>query len=468
MKESTAVTEVVEEAETQTIMTDQVKEKILGVAAPVTAVAAAAGAAVVGFMSSGGNGGESKRETSPVPGTSPDTAVTEETEQATTAPIVDEVQKTDDEPVSGAIVPPTEKMETTEDTSADKHPLETVALGTDASATAEDEFAAALAADKQANTAPTYIPSSAQTLEAPPEKNESLGILPVPSETAPEGTKPLAKSAYKDPEETADAGSLTPEPVQTMPVTPSVPESSTSEFQPVTTTSDIISSAETTATTTSEQLKPTTVASSEDAAQSPAALTPESPTSPSVNPEETLSELTSGTGVTAIEIAKDKESDDTGPSRLVADKADEDKVAIEADAKAAHIEPAAASTLVDASVPTDDGAQDVTASGTEIVTEDGKESQDLKTESLSNGKAPFPEETLAQLQPPAIPEKVTTTEKGPPTPPKDSAPATPSKTPVSQSSAANKDKRVSGVPSESGSEKKKKRGFFKKLRKVFS
>ena len=69
----------------------------------------------------------------------------------------------------------------------------------------------------------------------------------------------------------------------------------------------------------------------------------------------------------------------------------------------------------------------------------------------------------------ATPEKpTTTTEKGPATPAKDSAPATPSKTPVSQSSAANKDKRVSGVPSETGSEKKKKRGFFKKLRKVFS
>ena len=194
MTENNAVTEAAEEAETQTAMTDQVKEKILGVAAPVTAVAAA----VVGFMSSGDNGEKLETETSPIP----DTSVTEKTEQATAAPIVDEVEKADDEPAPAAIAPATEKAETTEDTSEDKDNLETVAVGTDASATAVDEFAAALAADEQANTAPTYIPS-AQTLE-PPEKNESLGILPVPSATAPEGTKPLAKSTYKDAEKTAD------------------------------------------------------------------------------------------------------------------------------------------------------------------------------------------------------------------------------------------------------------------------
>ena len=697
MKESAAVTEVAEEAETQTLMTDQVKEKLLGVAAPVTAAAAAAGAAVIGFMSSRSDSGESERETSPAPGTSPDTPVIEKMEHATTAPIVDEVPKSDGEPVPGAVVPTTEKPETTEDTSEDKPDLETAALGADASAATESGFAEALAADKQANTAsivdevpksdgepipgtvvsatekpettentsedkpdletaalgtdasaatesgfaealaadkqantapivdelpkpdgepipgtvvsatentetkehtsedkpnletvvlgtdtsaaaesglaealatdkqantapivddlpksdgepipgtvfsatekteptedmpedksnletaapgpsalaaaesgfaealaadkhantaPTYIPISEQTIDAPPEKNESLGILPVPSETAPEGTKPLAKSTYKDPEKPADVVPLTAEPVQTEPVASSVPESATSEFQPVTGTSNIISSAETTTTTTSEELNPTGLASSEHAVETATkALDPESPTYPSLDVKETLPEFVSGAGVTSIDTAKDKESNDAGLSSLAADKADEEKVVVEADAKPAHIEPAVvddsrepkptveslgtsvspavASTPVDASVPTNDATQEVTALGTEIVTDGGKESQDLKTELLSNGENTSREDGLAASQPPPTPEKTTTTtEKGPATPPKDSAPATPSKTPVSQSSAANNDKRVSGVPSESGSEKKKKkRGFLKKLMKAFS
>jgi hypothetical protein len=114
--------------------------------------------------------------------------------------------------------------------------------------------------------------------------------------------------------------------------------------------------------------------------------------------------------------------------------------------------------------------------GTAIVTDGGKESTTLKQELLENGKSQLPEGALAHLnqQPPATPEKPTTTttsEKGPATPAKD----TPTKTPVNQSSAsASKDpsKRVSGVPSEAettdSGKKKKKGGFFRKLKKAFS
>ena len=171
---------------------------------------------------------------------------------------------------------------------------------------------------------------------------------------------------------------------------------------------------------------------------------------------------------------------------------------VKADAKAAHVEPAivlddtkmgkptvetlgkngdaaVASVPVTVSVPTDEGVQEVHALGTAIVTDGGKESTQLKQELLENGKSQLPEGALAHLsqgQPPATPEKPgkTTTggeEKGPATPAKD----TPTKTPVTQSSASKKGKRVSAVPSETGttdSGKKKKGGFFRKLKKVFS
>jgi hypothetical protein len=542
VEESGPVAEATEEAETQASVTDQVKDKVLEVAAPVTAAVAAASAAVVGFMTGHENSG---RETSPIPGTFPETPVLEKTEEST-VPLVDEVKKTDDEPVPGAVVPlqpveGTSKVPETSDSTvapvalgtasesggfSDKHESatdlvdethdHTVEKLTGAGAAGAAGFAAALAADKEANTAPTstYIPSSSTMLDAP-EKNGSFGILPVPSATAPEGTKPLAKSTYKDPEITENVGSLVPEPVAEKSVEP-VPET---KFEPVTSEDNIISSskategiesgtvagavtgATTTATTHIEELKSAALKSSEHAAQTAAkALAEDAPTPPTLDAKSTLSGLTPGAGVTAIGTATDKESEETGLSRLVARKMDE-KVDVEADAKAAHVEPAiilddtklskpivetlgtsgsaaVASTPINVSVPTSDGVQEVIALGTAIVTDGGKESEKLKDELLNNGKTNLPEGALAHLSKstdnpvaPATPEKTVAkeTSTSPATPVKDS-PATPSKTPASQSSAAKtkKDRPVSGVPSEAGSEKKKKGGFLKRLKKILS
>jgi hypothetical protein len=504
VKESAAVTEAMEEAETQTAVTEHVKVKILEVTAPVTAVAAAGGAAVVEFISGndddGGDGGEElASETSALPGTFPDTPLNEKTESATTAPIVEEVQKTDDEPVPNAVVEtePSPAAEISEVETEDKHNLETVTSETDASATGADDFAAALAADKKANTAPTQIPSEAKAVDAPPETNDSFYILPVPSETAPEGTKPLAESTYnKDPEKTTDAESLVPEPIAQKEVS-SVLQSE--EFQPVTSESNIISSAdETTAETTAEttlpeQLQSAALTSSEDTAQTAEkALAGDAPTPPALDVEQTPSELPPEEGVTAIETAADKESDETGPAGPATRKDDDEDVAVETDAKVTHIDPAitpddaktsqpnvesleksddaaVVSAPATASIPTQEGVQEVPALGTAIVTDVGEDSQPLKTGVLENGK-PLPEQPSTPTATPATPEKTTTTtaaEKGPATPPKDTPVTSPAKTPVSQSSAK-KNKRVSGVPSESGSEKKKKGGLWRKLKKVFS
>ena len=477
---SDPVTEATEEAETQSSLTS----KIIEVAAPVTAAAAAAGAAVVGFISSGStteDGAKLGRETSPIPGTFPDTPVVEKPD------LIDQVKATDDEPVPGAVVPSTtEKV---------GEYAETKPFGTGVEATAAGGFAAALAADAKANTAPTHIPSSSQMESAPDTtKGDSFNILPVPSATAPEGTKPLAETTYAKP---TDLGSLAPEPVKEKTL-PTTTESEATAFEPVTGDTNIISSA----TDKTEQLKAAALVSSEHAAHTAAkALSPDLPTPPTLNADSTLSGLTPGAGVTAIGTATDNESEDTGLSRLVATKSPGgEHVNVQADAKSAHVEPAivlddtkmgkpnvetlgktgdaaVASTPVTVSVPTDDGVQEVHALGTAIVTEGGKESTTLKQELLENGKTQLPEGALAHLnqQPPATPEKPTTTttagEKGPATPAKD----TPTKTPVNQSSAsASKDssKRVSGVPSEAettdSGKKKKKGGFFRKLKKAFS
>jgi len=481
MKESAPVTEASEEAQTQTSITD----KILEVAAPVTAAAAAAGAAVVGFMSSGSDqhdGGKLDRETSPIPGTFPDTPVVEKSEAATG--MIDEVKKTDDEPVP-----------------------ETKAFGTGAEATSAGGFAAALAADAKANTPPTHIPSSSRMESAPEtKKGDTFTILPVPSETAPEGTQPLADSTYRDTSKSADVGSLAPEPVPQKTASslpPKTDSEATTVFEPVNAESNLVSSATTTTQDKTSELKAAALASSQHAAETAAkALSPDLPTPPTLNAQTTLSGLTPGAGVTAIGTATDNESDETGLSRLVATKSPGgEHVDVQADAKAAHVEPAivlddtkmgkptvetlgksgdaaVASTPVTVSVPTDDGVQEVHALGTAIVTDGGKESGALKQEILENGKSSLPEGALAHLnkekegeegKPPAAPEKSgKVQEKGPATPAKD----TPTKTPVSQASASKDAKRVSGVPSEAGTtdsgKKKKKGGFLRKLKKAFS
>ena len=503
-----AVQEVVDDAETQATIVDQVKGKILEVAAPVSAAATAATAAVAGFINSG-DGNELQRETSPIPGTFPATPQLEKSEDAT---MVDEVKKTDDEPAPGVVVPsqsaddadgfaaalaadkaantaPTDVPLTEHRATDAVHilpiPSATAPEGTlplaESTAKAKEAavaggaagFAAALEADKAANTPPTHVETSSKTERAP----DTVNILPVPSTTAPEGTLPLAESTTKP--ATAEVGSLAPEPTAQKEVT-TVPESNS--FQPVTSEANIISSAGESKT---EQLKAAALQSSEHAAQTAAkALAEDAPTPPTLDAKETLAGLTSGAGVTAIGTATDNESEDTGLSRLVARKEDE-KVKVDADAKTAHLEPAivlddtklssptvetlgisgnaaVASTPITVTVPTPDGVKEVQALGTAIVTDGGKESETLKTELLNNGKTTLPEGALAHLSEPST-EKASTT--APPTPAKDSAPPTPSKTPVSKSSV--KDKRASGVPSEHGSEKKKG-GFLKRLKRVFS
>jgi hypothetical protein len=516
-QQSPATTEAAEEAAATTSVTDTVKDKIMEVTAAGGAVAAAAGAAVVGFMSGGIDGVPSDRETSPIPGTFPDTPVVEKTEdnvvpvvektEDNVVPVVEQVAKTDDEPVPGVVIPakdesiptPTDlEPETAKDESIPTpNNLEpettdstTVALETGVAATATGGFAAALAADKAANTAPThtYIPSA----HAIPENNDSFGILPVPSATAPQGTKPLAESTYADPAP-ASTGSLVPEPVATKEVSP-LPQ--TENFEPVNNDSNIISTTEETSSSTTdhiETLKAAALKSSEHAAQTAAkALAIDAPTPPALDAKATLAGLSSGAGVTAIGTATDQDTDETGLSRFVAKKEDE-KVQVDATSKAAHIEPtivfdntqliqphtevlgsgghaAVASTPVVVSIPTNKGVQEITALGTAIVTDGSQEAQALKTELMNNGKTTLPEGALAHLAPEN--EEVETPKKetiAPATPAKD-VPATPSKTPVTQSSAIKKDRPVSGAPSEAtqSSEKKKKGGFFRKLKKAFS
>jgi hypothetical protein len=489
------VTEATEEAEANTSVAEQVKEAILEVAAPVAAAATAATAAVSGLFSGVTGGGDSS-----IPGTFPDTPAQERVIDAPsepTAPMIDEVKNTDDEPIPGVVIAADAKEET--------HNLETIPLETGAGATASGGFAEALAADKAANIPPSSseIPSGA--FAAAPEKNESFGILPVPSETAPEGTKPLAKSVYKDEEKTANVGSIVPEPVKETATGP-VPVSQ--DFEPVTNDSNVISSAKldetaaagvgaaagaatataTTGTSHIEQLKEAALKSSEHAAQTAAkALSEDAPTPETLDANAALSSLSPGAGVTAIGTATDQESSETGLSRLVARKENE-KVDVEAEAKAAEIEPAivldetkmgkptvetlgssgaaaVASTPVKVTVPTDDGVQQVQALGTAIVTDGGKTSQSLKNELLDSGKGTLPEGALAHL---SKPEDTA----APPATPKKDAPMTPQKTPASISSAAKKENRSSMTPSERssepGSEKKKRGGFIRKLKKVFS
>ena len=502
-----AVPEVAEEVDTTTSVTDQVKEKILEVAAPVTAAAAAATAAVTDFFGTG------TEDSSPIPGTFPDTPAEEKTEASTSAPMLDEVKKTENEPVPGAVVPSEVTQNGVNHASDEKHNLETVALETGAGAVAAGGFAAALAADKAANTAPSasHIPSAAY--DAAPAKNDSFGILPVPSETAPEGTKPLAKTVYSDTDKTADVGSLVPEPVKDKEV-PSVPESKA--FEPVTSETNIIhsagvsepkvapadatgaaavatgavaaaSAAETTATSTVEELKSAALQTSNHAAQTAAkALSEDVPTPAELDPKVALGSLASGAGATAIGTATDHESNETGLSRLVARK-ENDKVDVEAEAKAAEVEPAivldetkmgkpnvetlgtsgsaaVASTPVKVSVPTQDGVQEVAALGTAIVTDAGESSQSLKAELLDSGKGTLPAGALAHL---SKPEETKATETSATETTKKETSATPQKTAVSQSSASKKDNRTSMSPSEPGSEKKKK-GFRYKLKKFFS
>ena len=419
------VAEATEEAETQTSMTDQVRDKIMEVAAPVTAAAAAAGAAVAGFMSSGSttdDGGKLARETAPIPGTFPVTPAVEKTESAaTTEPTADEVTKADHEPVHEVI-----PSSTTEKSAAVDEDPETKAFGTGAEATDAGAFAAALAADAKANTPPTHIPSSSQ-MEAAPEtvKDDTYTILPVPSETAPRGTKPLAESTYKD--STSKTGyieSPAPEPVKET----SLPPTTEPEATAVTTESNLISSIATTQET--EQLKSEALESSEPAAE---------------------------TSAKAAHIE----------SAIVSDDTQMDKATIEALGESGNA--VVTSAPITESAPTDDGVQEVRPLETAIVTDGGKESTTFKEERLENGKTQIPEGVSADLnqqQPPATPEKKMT-DKGPATPAKD----IPTKTPVSLSSASTskESKRVSGVPSEAGSEsKKKKGGFLRKLKKAFS
>lgn len=446
------MTEAKEEAKTQTSMTD----KIMEATAPVTAAAAAAGAAVVGFVSRNSNeeSGKLEKATSPIPGTFPETPVNEETESTTTAPIVDEAKKTDNEPTPEAVFPSVETSTEKEGDTSEKHDLETVALGTDETAAATGGFAAALEADKKTNTAPIYIEPDSQTLDGPPESNNDLfGILPVPSETAPEGTKPLAKSTFRHPAP-ADLSSLAPEPITPKKEVDLVPES---KFEPVTSESNVISTAGETSTSSAEQLKSVTVSSSEDATETAAkALATEAAAPPTLDATETLSSLHPEAVVTATGTTTEKDSDDTGLSPLVTRKDEEEEVNVQADAKATHVEPAIILDDAELSKPTVETSGE--SGNAAVVTDGGKEI-------LENGKPNLPEAHLQQ-EAPATPEKPKAAEKGPATPAKDTPVSTPSKTPVSKSSAK-KNKRASGVPSESGSEKKKG-GFLKKLRKIFS
>jgi hypothetical protein len=516
-----AVPEVADEADTNTSVTDQVKSKVLEVAAPVTAAAAAAGAAVASFLHTSTDGGELDRETSPIPGTFPGTPQAEEGD------VIPEVAKTDDEPVPGAVVPSTtaEKEVPTETHNSDT-------LETGAAATAAGGFAAALAADKEANTAPTGTATSSA-----PAKNDTFGILPVPSATAPEGTKPLAQSTFQQDDKatfnealaadkaanTAPVASSTEAysttapksgefgilpvpsataPEGTKPLAPSTfapPEKTVGDpvhpdthFQPVTSNANILSSS--TAEDKTEILKQAAVNSSHHAADSAAqALASDAPSPAPLNAKAELAGLATGAGATAIGTATDFESENTGLSRLVVKKPYEEKVSVEADAKAAHVEPAivlddakmakptvesfgtsgnaaVASTPVSVSVPAPDGVQEVHALGTAIVTDGGKDGAKLKEELLTAGKAPLPEGALAHLSDDKKEAGVVDSKVAPSTPTKatSTAASTPAKTPASVSSAA-RDKRASGVPSEAGSEKKKKKGgFFRKLKKVFS
>jgi hypothetical protein len=354
-----------------------------------------------------------------------------------------------------------------------------------------------------------------------PESNSEFGILPIPSATAPEGTKPLAESTYKDPETTTE--SLVPEPVEEKEV-PKVSESK--DFEPVTSEANIIQSAETTAptvdtvgaietpiaaTTTdasvdaiakTAQLKDAALKSSEHAAHTAAkALNPEISAPAALDPKDTVSSFVAGAGVTAIGTATDNESEETGLARMVVRKTEND-VDVQTDVKAATVEPtveldstkmakpvveslgengAVASTPVTVSVPTTDGVQSVTALGTAVVTDGGKTATELKKE-LENNGTHLPEGALAHLTPkvndtaPSTTETTdskdlvseTTTAPATPTKQPTTAKDTPTKTPVAQSSAAKKDRPVSGAPSEPESSKKKKGGFLRKLKKVFS
>jgi hypothetical protein len=394
-KESAPVIEATEEAEIHKSITDQVTEKILEVAAPVTAAAAAAGAAVAGLVSTADEGGKPEKQPSSIPGTFPETPVPEEA---------------DDE-------------------------------------TAKAEFAAALAADKETNTAPTLAPSTAETLTSPPEKNESFGILPIPSATAPEGTKPLAKSTYQEPTP-ADVGSLTAEPVAPKEATP-VPPSK--DVEPVTNDTNILSSAPTDKV---EQLESATLQPNEDTAQTAAKAPAPVPT---LDARETLSELANGPDDKA-NVEPAIVLNDTNVSQPTSDTV--------GTSESAPVAPQPVTVSADSL----DGVQEVNSLRIAVVADKGKEAQAIKA--LPNdGKAALPESVVAHLSTPAgpaAPAVAKETTPAPAPPPKDYPSTTPTKTPASVSSAG-KDKRTSGVLSESGSEKKKKRGgFLKRLRRIFS
>jgi len=388
----------------------------------------------------------------------------------------------------------------------------------------ENDFAAALAADKEVNTAPIASPNESPSAPAAPAKNDEFGILPVPSATAPEGTKPLAPSTFKQPEEndfatalaadketnTAPVGSASeiaaaPEKNDTLGILP-VPSPTAPEgtkplakstyavvstdgpsHEPVADDSNVLDTS-TTEKDKTEILKNAALNSSHHAADTAAkAVAEDAPTPSPLNAEETLAGLAAGAGVTAVGTATLTESEQTGLSRLVVRKAEDDEVQVESDAKAAQVEPsividdtkmakttvetlgpseaaAVASTPVATSVPTDDGVQEVKGLGTAIVTDGEMSGAALKEELSASGKA-LPEGALAHLSEEKEHKKE---ENVPPSTPSKEETSTPVKTPASVSSAAKKDKRLSGVPSEVGSEKKRKGGFLKKLKKIFS
>ena len=556
--------EVTTEPETTTSVTDQVKGKFLEVTAPVTAAAAAAGAAVIGFIHTSDDGGERNGQTSVIPGTFPETPQAEETGQAAPSTEHDAAAKgetpkletkeletgaaaTEEDGFAAALAADKEAntapvASPDESPSAPPAPAKNDELGIlpVPSATApegtkplapstfkqpeENEFAAALAADKEVNTAPVAFPDKSPSAPPAPAKNDELGILPVPSATAPEGTKPLAPSTFQQPEEndfaaalaadketnTAPVGSSSeiaaaPEKNDTLGIlpvpSPTAPEGTkplakstyavvstdAPSYEPVTDDSNVLYPS-TSEKDKTEILKNAALNSAHHAADTAAkAVAEDAPTPSPLNAEETLAGLATGAGVTAVGTATLTESEQTGLSRLVVRKAGDDDVQAESDAKVVQVEPsividdtkmakttvemlgpsgaaAAASTPVVTSVPTDDGVQEVKGLGTAIVTDGEMSGAALKEELSKSGKA-LPEGALAHLSEEKEHKKE---ENVPPSTPSKEETSTPVKTPASVSSAAKKDKRLSGVPSEVGSEKKRKGGLLKKLRKLFS
>jgi hypothetical protein len=358
--------------------------------------------------------------------------------------------------------------------------------------TAKDDFESALEADKLANTAPLVPPSE---ISETGEPKHTFTILPVPSETAPAGTQPLAPTVYK---EKKSIEPIAPEPV-TQKEVPPVEES---KFEPVTSETNIISSTETPVEAVepapmevieeTDTVKEVALETSDHAAQAAAkVLSDDAPGSGVLDATEALSGLTTGGGVTAIGTAVDTETGETGLSHLVALKT-EDVVEVESQTLAPPVEAgvvlddtklqeqavetvgstghsAVASTPMKVTVPTEEGVQEVTALGTAIATDGTENVESLKTELLDTGDGTLPEGVLAHLpktDEPTPVEPIPPVEPSPPSPPAKEPPSTARKTPVTQSSASKKENRLSAAPSESS--QKKKGGFLRRLRKVFS